>query len=384
MAGNCSKCIELIPRDARGGYRCDGCNNLLCKKCTQLSATEIKVAELTHKKMIFLCTECKLSFQEFSQQKTMFTTELDKQVEIITTKFTQCLEELKNNLSAMEKQFDLQVSKLFRNTDENYRQHQVAINDLTSKLDKIDTNKNLCTSETYSKILRTKNNDFSKQNNLSKNNYSPKISHPQGKRENRKNNIETLKENQKNLMNEIINLEDPRDPNSRQTSSRTPPESNQSNGFLQFRRKKKSKVGTADINTSVDASFEGSANSQKKLWIFIKKVKDNATSEKIKNYLTITLKAAPETIAVKKVDTYYRAIDNNCFLIGVDPIYKNDIYNDAFWPKGVIYQRFDFIRGEKFLDNPKTKNKENRTTPLQSRRAESFQQPASFQMLKDS
>lgn len=41
------------------------------------------------------------------------------------------------------------------------------------------------------------------------------------------------------------------------------------NESLQARKNRKiGKVGTANIDTSVDASFEGSENSNKKIWIF--------------------------------------------------------------------------------------------------------------------
>lgn len=385
MAGNCSKCMEVLPQDAKNRCCCDGCNNLLCKKCSQLSATEIKVTELSQRRMIFFCSECKANYQEFLQMKTYLKTEMDKQVSLIRSEFSLFFEELGNKLSVIERQNELQVNRIYKNINENYSQHQNAIKALSTSINKHEINKKspenlLCAPETYSNAVRNKSNGLNKEKNIPNHkNNSQKVFLPQEKNY---NHFQALSKTQEKVMDEIINLEDACDPISNPTSPRLP---SRNDGFLPFRRNRKSgKVGTADIVSSVNDTFEGSANSQKKLWIFIKKVKDNATSEKIKDYLSLTLKTDAENISVKKVDTYYQTKDNNCFLIGVNSVYKNVIYNDSFWPKGVMYQRFDFIRGEKFLDNPKFKNNLNKKTQLQSPREESVTGPTSFHVTKNS
>lgn len=135
-------------------------------------------------------------------------------------------------------------------------------------------------------------------------------------------------------------------------------------GFIPVKRKKrKGRIGTADVGSSIDtdAYFEGSADPKtKKVWVFLKKVKDEASPDKIQRYLTTVLNTKLEDVYVKKVDTYYKTVDNNCFLVGVDPEHKQKIYNDdSLWPKGVIYQRFNFVKGQKFLNNQKYGVKHN-------------------------
>lgn len=135
-------------------------------------------------------------------------------------------------------------------------------------------------------------------------------------------------------------------------------------GFIQVKRKKRrGRIGTADVSTSLEpeSRFEGSADPEKKkVWVFLKRVKDDTSPDKIQRYLTNVLKTNQKDVFVKKVDTYHKINDNNCFLVGVDPKYKQTIYNDdSLWPKGVIYQRFNFVRGQKFLDNQKYKVSED-------------------------
>lgn len=85
-----------------------------------------------------------------------------------------------------------------------------------------------------------------------------------------------------------------------------------------------------------------------------KKVNDTADEKIIKNYLKGKLGAASDDdIFVKKVDIYHPTKDNNCYLIGVPIIYKQTIYEVDTWPKGVVFERFNFRKGDKFLGSTK-------------------------------
>lgn len=67
-------------------------------------------------------------------------------------------------------------------------------------------------------------------------------------------------------------------------------------------------------------------------------------------------KADPIDISVKLLKTFYQKEDNNCFLIGVDPTFQEMVYQQNFWPQGVAFQRFNFKKGQHFLDNPRQMN----------------------------
>lgn len=50
--------------------------------------------------------------------------------------------------------------------------------------------------------------------------------------------------------------------------------------------------------------------------------------------------------------------------MGLEPSLKTVVYDSNFWPKGVAFARFDFKRGQQFLDNPR--NLQNRKSDITS------------------
>lgn len=41
-------------------YECDGCKTTICKQCGKLTSTEVKVLQLSSKRVLkFFCTKCK-------------------------------------------------------------------------------------------------------------------------------------------------------------------------------------------------------------------------------------------------------------------------------------------------------------------------------------
>ncbi|CAH1107492.1 unnamed protein product [Psylliodes chrysocephalus] len=125
------------------------------------------------------------------------------------------------------------------------------------------------------------------------------------------------------------------------------------------RQKRANKIGT---NQSQDDNnqnaFEGakSADNNRKLWVFISRVKNQVTEDQIKNYISNKAKNDQSEISVKALKTYYQNKNNKCFLVGTDLSLKNVIYEQNFWPAGVAFERFNFKKGQHFLDN----NRENK------------------------
>lgn len=104
-------------------------------------------------------------------------------------------------------------------------------------------------------------------------------------------------------------------------------------------------IGTAEIKTNNENSttFQGRNTEGKKLWLFISKIKTGVTEEIIKNYLTEKLKPADqEPVIVRKINTYHKTTDNECFQIGLDLKHKDKVYECTFWPIGVAFARFRF------------------------------------------
>nr|CAI5839913.1 unnamed protein product [Callosobruchus analis] len=59
MEVKCSKCSISCAPDSKGIFKCDICKKSICKRCSGLCPTEIRVMELTgQRKLIYACTEC--------------------------------------------------------------------------------------------------------------------------------------------------------------------------------------------------------------------------------------------------------------------------------------------------------------------------------------
>jgi hypothetical protein len=70
----------------------------------------------------------------------------------------------------------------------------------------------------------------------------------------------------------------------------------------------------------------------------------------VKQHISTKLKSDGSECNVKKLQTFYQKSDNKCFLIGVQPAYKEAVHDKNFWPRGIRYSRFDFRKREDILD----------------------------------
>ena len=360
MDNKCFKCKTVIPADTRKPITCDLCKVHLCKGCSQLSSSEVKVMELAQRRMIYSCPECVLKpnenvigneIKKFMEmwnvkikkwdeeyiQKTEYLLNIIEQKDINIKKF------VKEQLQDLKKDVESHISNLYEDSSKN----------------KMDKNKNINTTNkqtthsiaTTSKIMKPKANT----RKTSQSSITTKIDKP-----NTPKSYHEIERAQRELANGIINLGQVDYYNNTNTNNaRVRNEHHQEDKFIQVNSKKKwrrrGNIGTGDDNQNDDAKFEGSAVwKNRKLWVIIKKVKDSADAQKIKEYLNNKLDVEDEEdISVKCLNTYYKIKDNNCYLIGFDNKFKNSIYDSKLWPKGVIFERFDFQKGERFLDKQK-------------------------------
>ncbi|KAK9873065.1 hypothetical protein WA026_017763 [Henosepilachna vigintioctopunctata] len=139
----------------------------------------------------------------------------------------------------------------------------------------------------------------------------------------------------KNALDNIINLAD------------------ENKGFNIVRRKKpkqKPMIGEGDKENN-KYFFEGRYKKpeDKKIWIFISKVRDDVEASTVQKFIQEKTKAQLSKIAVKHLATKTQSKNNKCFLIGVENQYKDQVYNTKFWPTGVAFSRFNFKIGHHFL-----------------------------------
>ncbi|KAK9878618.1 hypothetical protein WA026_022879 [Henosepilachna vigintioctopunctata] len=124
-------------------------------------------------------------------------------------------------------------------------------------------------------------------------------------------------------------------------------------GFSIVRKKKpkqKPMIGERDKENN-KYFFEGRYKKpeDKKIWIFISKVRDDVEASTVQKFIQEKTKAQLSKIAVKHLATKTQSKNNKCFLIGVENQYKDQVYNTKFWPTGVAFSRFNFKIGHHFL-----------------------------------
>lgn len=127
------------------------------------------------------------------------------------------------------------------------------------------------------------------------------------------------------------------------------------------RPKQKPMVGTGTGSESNNGGQMGefkAANQKseedKKIWLFISRAKQEVTEDTVRNYIANKSKTDITHVDVKLLKTRTKKADNNCFLIGVKQILKDEVYREDFWPKGIHYQRFNFRIGQHFLEKNQT------------------------------
>lgn len=142
-------------------------------------------------------------------------------------------------------------------------------------------------------------------------------------------------------------------------------ENDDSQGFTEVRRHKKRGM---EGSGNGDADFYGRQNNGKKIWLFITKIPDRIEENSIVNY--IKTRTSSNDISVKKLHTRSARKDNQSFMIGVEPHLKHQIYESSFWPKNIIYSRFNFKRGQHFLQS--ARQEQNHNIHEESERQNSF------------
>lgn len=204
--------------------------------------------------------------------------------------------------------------------------------------------------------------------NIDDNKNTDKTKKTPTKQQNNRNrkqiNLETLQNKQTSIMNHIINL------NNDESSKGTPKQeiSFKTASYKKKNRNTKIQIGEADVSREDETNgFLGREGVQKKVWLFIGRVKDHVTEEIVKKYLEKKTDSNND-IHVKEIDTYRKIADNKCFKVGLNFDLKDVVYTNSFWPRGVAVNRFDFRKEEKYLNRLRDANiaNENFTNEPQS------------------
>ncbi|KAG5886281.1 hypothetical protein JTB14_002775 [Gonioctena quinquepunctata] len=181
-------------------------------------------------------------------------------------------------------------------------------------------------------------------------------------------NYQILKDKQNTVLKSLININE-----DQLTKLPEPPHPNDEIAFktVSYKRNRKVQFGQAEISEYDEINgFVGRDRENKKVWLFISRVKEHVTEDNIKKYLDEKTKNKGQ-IYGKEIDTYKKTTDNKCFEIGINIDFKEDAYSSIFWPRGVAVYKFDFKKGEKY------RNRINRTDEMvhspMVQQAENFQ-----------
>lgn len=122
--------------------------------------------------------------------------------------------------------------------------------------------------------------------------------------------------------------------------------------------------GEAEISEDDGSGFVGRELPEKKIWLFVARVKDQVTEEMVGKYIQKKTKAEDTSnIYVKEIDTFNKIKDNRCFKVGLSYNLLETAYTNTFWPRGVVVYRFNFKKEERYLDRLRNKNHEKTNFP---------------------
>lgn len=185
-----AKCIfKARPRDEElFGAPCDSCNEIICKKCSNISTTEAHALTIIQRNIMFYCGNCKSTLKDFPNFKKLLerydtlkteSAVKDRKIEFLKNKLEEETIELQKgmgNLLNDNREKDIYIKRLKRNTDDFTDSVFLAEQDFSTKLnelkrDNMNLNKELLklaeqnkqlSSEAYE--LKGKLDDLSKQN----------------------------------------------------------------------------------------------------------------------------------------------------------------------------------------------------------------------------
>lgn len=309
-----------------------------------------------NRKLIFLCHHCENNMKEATERNiqdllTSFKKEILKEVQTTVSKeykrieeqqnqkLTELMEEIIKMKLIINNQNVLPIKKQMTNIPKGNGSTNVAVNS-----EQYTTYASVSNTQNYQDMKKHNLNvPLAKLNHLPNNNLNkrnPSTASPNIFFNNSKDSQQSsIVNDQAEMMNNIINI-------------------NKDEGEFQQikRRQRKRNLGSGDG----DNTFQGRNNSTKKIWMFITRVPDNVKASDVQSFIhskaniTHVAKVQMNDIEVTKLSTITTKADNQSFMIGVNPILQEEVYKSSFWPRNIAFERFDFRRGQRFLNSQKS------------------------------
>ncbi|KAG5867076.1 hypothetical protein JTB14_034986 [Gonioctena quinquepunctata] len=113
---------------------------------------------------------------------------------------------------------------------------------------------------------------------------------------------------------------------------------------IQRKRRKAKRLGTGAVEANQEFGGE-----ERKVWLYINRVKRSATAEMVKKYMEKKSGFEKENIEVRELPTNENRL--KAFVVTAPLSRKDELYDRSFWPNYVGINRFDFNRHKDFLQN---------------------------------
>lgn len=202
------------------------------------------------------------------------------------------------------------------------------------------------------------NTDLKDKKEKDKKHHDNKPGNTQGSKHlesSKEDNAKSLELHQQKIMNDIIDL-------GRDTAGfPSEAESDQDFQMVTYKRTRKYKRPNLGTSTSTHGNEKFEAvkpnnRENRKLWLFISRIKETVQEEDVRAYVAGKGNIALQKVDVKSLHTKSVRSNYKSFMVGVPTDLLDLVYGDEFWPSGVAFSRFDFRRGQHFLEDSSRRN----------------------------
>lgn len=297
---SCKKCKAENPETAAV---CEICENVFCGPCAGIKPTEARVFTLKNKVLMYLCIECK---------------------PVITEKIN------------LAKQIVL-YKKLIEDKE-------IMIKDKQKIIDILDNKK--------------KNNDNINSNIKTINKEEIASS---SKPKTSANNTKAYEAEQRRIMQDVINLAKPTADKQVLPERKNTTENEEERNWTVVKNRRNSRknrvINNVIIGRDTNDEENGIEGVEKRVWLFMSKVKLHVTKEKISKYLTSKPDMTNRKFIVEEISV--KRTSSKCFKIGADYDLKDVMYQPGFWPKGIWITRFNFRRNQGMVHQRKDHEEED-------------------------
>lgn len=375
-------------------YQCDRCSLRECKECAGVSASEERALDLKKdRKIMYYCRECKSAVE--TEPTNLQLIERVNKIEDLVTKIYGELDTLKKenqhkanpstqnqdmvkylqeHILHLEETLRLKDS-IIREKNGLIREKENIIKEKESALRAINQN-SIVMEKTVNSFYPFQEKPVTTISEPISSKYSQNSSWRQGPRmtlntpsiphgsdryllqyqerhHSARNEGESAKQIQGSRLNE--NMEDNRTgitENFLPTTNMNIKGDNEWKSPRRTRRRNKGKLGEGrTTEEDRETGLAGRTNSKdKKIWLHISRVRDHVTEKIVVDYLVKKTQLKPDDFIVSNLKIKKETPNNKCFLVGVKPDLKDTVYDPLFWPEGIAHARFDFRRGQHFLD----------------------------------